>query len=106
MKFDFKLSNKKKKKNIDNFSYATIHPARDWFIILIVFACICFAGAVWSAYLFYISRQAPPQSFESTGSTQNEEGTAIQKVLNFYEEKAERHNEARRIAPSVADPSI
>lgn len=107
MKFNFTLTKKKsKKKNIDNFSYTTIHPARDWYIILITFAVVCFLGIIWSAYLFYLSEQPLDQNITTTQSGEGQGVSAMQKIINDFGDKEKRHNEARRIAPTLGDPSL
>ena len=108
MKFNFTSTGKKNKKptNIENFSYTTIHPARDWYALLIIFIIICLAGALWSIYLFYLSKEPLDQSVMIPQVNKNSRTTTLKKIIGDFDEKETRRNEAMINSSDINDPSL
>ena len=90
---------------LKRFSYgATLRPARDWFLMLLVSALL-FAGSVgWNVWLFRSVEQGAVIGESSTGRTGLDERSVepVRRVFESRQEEQKRYrNEYRFVDPSL-----
>jgi len=107
MKINFTLHKNKKPGDIKNFSYTSINPYRDWYLMIGIFFCLNIIGAIFSAYIFYMSQNhvAPP-GIQAPVNQDEQIISRLHKVVSEYELKKQQYQETINNKSAVSDPSL
>ena len=107
MKLSFKLKKKNKPKDIAHFSYASINPFRDWYIILNIFFLFLFLSLIWSVYFFFAMKNYQAENpVVSSGNKDTALITQLQKVVDQYSSQSAAYQNFQNQKPEISDPSL
>lgn len=108
MKINFTLTKKTKKpKNLEHFSYASISPYKDWYLILMIFFVLNIAIVGFCAYYFFeVNSPMVIDETQAPAPTDEVGISRLQKTISAYEKKKEEHEKALQSRPDVVDPSL